>query len=121
MVITPEDRNILQAQDISRAHLIEELCPQLGVPMVEKNIETYDIYTTDVAFMTDTPFCMLSVTTLRGNLILAGEVAEIFSKLIGCRSDDAGISIVVKIKKWDATCKNVDSSAAPTPCRFKSK
>src|SRR3989338_3437796 len=40
-VITPEGRNILRG--VSRAYVIEELCPQLGIPVVEKNIEAYDV------------------------------------------------------------------------------
>ena len=35
VVITPEGRNILRG--ISREYVIEELCPQLGIPIVEKN------------------------------------------------------------------------------------
>ena len=62
-VITPEGRNILRG--ISRAYVIEELCPQLGIPVVETNIDAYDVQTADEAFMTGTPFCMLPVTGLR--------------------------------------------------------
>ena len=53
-VISPEGRNILRG--ISRAYIMEELCPQLNIPVVQKNIETYDVYTADEAFMTGTPF-----------------------------------------------------------------
>lgn len=56
-VISPEGRNILRG--VSRAYVMEELCP-LGLCMIEKNIEPYDVYTADEAFMTGTPFCMLA-------------------------------------------------------------
>ena len=118
-VITPEGRNILRG--VSRAYVIEELCPQLGIPVVEKNIETYDVYTADEAFMTGTPFCMLPVTALNGNPIGSGKVGEIFSKLIKCWSDNTGVGIVEQIQKWSAASKNSGSSDAPTPYRFKSK
>lgn len=118
-VITPEGRNILRG--VSRAYVIEELCPQLGIPVVEKNIDAYDVYTADEAFMTGTPFCMLPVTALNGNPIGSGKVGEIFSRLIRRWSDNTGVGIVEQIQKWDATRENTGGSDAPTPYRFKNK
>ena len=117
-VITPEGRNILRG--ISRAYIIEELCPQLGIPVIEKNIETYDVQTADEAFMTGTPFCMLPVTSLNGNIIGKGKVGDMFNKLIRHWGFTTGVGIVEQIQKWGA--ENPGSgSDAPTPYRFKSK
>ena len=118
-VITPEGRNILRG--VSRAYIMEELCPQLGIPVVEKNIEAYDVYTADEAFMTGTPFCMLPVTALNGNLIGSGKVGETFNKIIKRWGDNTGVGIVEQIQKWSASSENAGSSGAPTPYRFKSK
>ena len=117
-VITPEGRNILRG--VSRAYIIEELCPQLGIPVIEKNIEAYDVYTADEAFMTGTPFCMLPVTALNGNAIGAGKVGEVFNRLIEHWGDNTGVNIVKQIQTWSAANTNVGGSA-PTPYRFKSK
>lgn len=117
-VITPEGRNILRG--VSRAYIIEELCPQLGIPVIEKNIEAYDVYTADEAFMTGTPFCMLPVTALNGNVIGTGKVGEIFNKLIKHWGDNTGVDIVKQIQTWSAANTTAGSSA-PTPYRFKSK
>lgn len=117
-VITPEGRNILRG--VSRAYIMEELCPQLGIPVVEKNIEAYDVYTADEAFMTGTPFCMLPVTALNGNLIGPGKVGETFNKIIKRWGDNTGVGIVEQIQKWSAASNNSGNSA-PTPYRFKSK
>ena len=118
VVITPEGRNILRG--VSRAYVIEELCPQLGIPVVEKNIEAYDVYVADEAFMTGTPFCMLPVTSLNGNIIGKGTVGESFNKLINCWGDNIGVDIAKQIQAWDKT--NINSpNSAPTPYRFKSK
>ena len=54
IVITPEGRNVLRG--VSRDYVMNTLCEQLKLPMIEKNIETYDVYTADEAFMTGTPF-----------------------------------------------------------------
>ena len=116
-VITPEGRNILRG--VSRAYIIEELCPQLGIPVVEKNIEAYDVYTADEAFMTGTPFCMLPVTALNGNQIGSGKVGDVFNKIIKRWGDNTGVGIVEQIQKWSAASTNSGNSA-PTPYRFKS-
>jgi branched-chain amino acid aminotransferase len=118
VVITPEGRNILRG--ISRAYVIEDLCPQLGIPFVEKNIEPYDVYTADEAFMTGTPFCMLPVTSLNGSIIGNGKVGDIFSKLIERWSINTGVNIIEQIQGWNINnaCSKNDS---PTPYRFKSR
>ena len=119
VVITPEGRNILRG--ISRDYVMNELCSQLGMPVVEKNIEAYDVYTADEAFMTGTPFCMLPVTSLNGLAIGKGQVGEGFNRLIGQWSANAGIDIVRQIKKWDVERAETVTGGAPTPYRFKTK
>jgi len=120
VVITPEGRNILRG--VSRHYVIHELCPQLGLPCVEKNIEPYDVNTADEAFMTGTPFCMLPVTSLNGLPIGSGEVGRLFKRLLCTWGDNTGVNIETQIKKWDAQRGVGDSSShAPTPYRFKSK
>jgi branched-chain amino acid aminotransferase len=119
VVITPEGRNILRG--ISRDYVIHELCPQLGMPVIEKNIEAYDVYTADEAFMTGTPFCMLPVTSLNGNPIGTGSVGEAFNRLIGRWSANTGVDIVSQITKWDIERAKTSVVDAPTPYRFKSK
>lgn len=119
VVITPEGRNILRG--ISRDYVMNELCAQLGMPIVEKNIEAYDVYTADEAFMTGTPFCMLPVTSLNGVAIGKGVVGEGFNRLIGQWSANTGIDIIRQITQWDTERVGTSTSDAPTPYRFKSK
>jgi branched-chain amino acid aminotransferase len=119
VVITPEGRNILRG--ISRGYVMHDLCPQLGMPVVEKNIEAYDVYTADEAFMTGTPFCMLPVTSLNGNKIGNGVVGEGFNRLITQWSANTGVDIVGQIKKWDVERSGTGTGNAPTPYRFKAK
>lgn len=116
-VITPEGRNILRG--ISRAYVIEELCPQLGFTIEERNIDPYDVMTADEAFMTGTPFCMLPVTRLNGSPIGSGKVGAVFSDLLGQWSANVGVDIAGQIKAWDAQ-RDGPAGDAPTPYRFKS-
>jgi len=116
VVITPEGRNILRG--ISRAYIITELAPQVGMEVVERNIEPYDVYTADEAFMTGTPFCMLPVTRLNGVLIGEGKVGQGFSRLIKQWSENTGIDIIKQIKDWNAAVSG-QNSETPTPYAFK--
>jgi branched-chain amino acid aminotransferase len=114
VVITPEGRNILRG--ISRTYVMDELCPQLDIPVVQRNIEPYDVYTGDEAFMTGTPFCMLPVTSLNGISIGTGEVGFILKKIIRQWSENVGVDIKAQIQAWSDEPK---TSNAPTPYQFK--
>lgn len=119
VVITPEGRNILRG--ISRDYVMQELCITLGLPVVERNIEPYDVYTADEAFMTGTPFCMLPVTSLNGNPIGTGMVGTLFTSILSQWSQNLNIDIKSQIQRWDAERGDERSVNAPTPYRFKSK
>ena len=119
-IISPEGRNILRG--ISREYIMSELAPQLGFEVVEKNIEPYDVYTADEAFMTGTPFCMLPVTSMNGLVIGDGGVGPVFSKLLQTWSNNVGVDIKGQIQAWNREDDmNVGSTDSPTPYSFKSK
>ncbi len=115
-VISPEGRNILRG--ISRAYIMDEICPKLGIPVVERNIEPYDVYTADEAFMTGTPFCALPVTSLNGLPIGSGNVGPVFDQLLATWGDKVGINIPNQIKHWNAADSNVLGRSS-TPYQFK--
>jgi branched-chain amino acid aminotransferase len=114
-VITPEGRNILRG--ISRQYVMEEICSKLGLEVMEKNIESYDVHDADEAFMTGTPFCMLPVTSFNHLPIGSGKVGPIFNKMIRAWSDNVGLDIVNQIKGWSES--NIKKTSAPTPYSFK--
>lgn len=116
-IISPEGRDILRG--ISREYVMKELCPQLGFQVIEKNIEPYDVYTADEAFMTGTPFCMLPVTRLNGLPIGNGKVGPVFTDILNKWSTNVGVDIAKQINDWNRI-DGVTSTDAPTPYRFKS-
>ena len=116
VVITPEGRNILRG--ISRDYVIKELCKELNFEVKEMNIEAYDIYNADEAFMTGTPFCMLPVTSLNGTPIGNGKVGEIFHKIIAKWSSNTNVDIIDQIVSWNESASKFNS---PTPYEFKKK
>jgi len=118
VIITPEGRNILRG--ISREYVMRELCVELSIPCIEKNIEAFDVYTADEAFVTGTPFSMLPVTSLSGVQIGNGEVGPVFKTLLKQWSSNVGTDIEGQIESWDSDHMVSCAQDAPTPYSFKS-
>jgi len=116
VIYSPEGRNILRG--ISRDYVMNELAPQLGIPVVEKNLDPYDVYTADEAFISGTPFSILPVTGINRAKIGTGAVGSIFKQLLAAWSDNVGVDIEAQIRGWKA---EEDAGDAPTPYRFKAK
>ncbi len=114
-LITPEGRNILRG--ISREYVMRTLAKEIGIRVIEKNIEQYDVYDADEAFMTGTPFCMLPVTSLNYISIGNGKRGPIFNKLIKTWSKKMKCDIEKQIKVWDI--KNKKLKPGPSPYKFK--
>ena len=111
-LITSEGRNILRG--ISRAYIFE-LAKELKLECEEKNIEPYDVYAADEAFMTGTPFCMLPVTSLNDVTIGSGKLGRITKNLLDRWSKNVGVDIPEQIKKFN---KEIRTSSGTTPYRF---
>lgn len=118
VLITPEGRNVLRG--ISRNYIMREVAPQLNFRVIEKNIEPYDVYTADEAFMTGTPFCMLPVTSLNGLPIGNGKVGLLFKRLLKQWGENVGVDIAKQIKAWNKTKSTTDIDL-PSSYVFKSK
>jgi len=113
-VYTPEARNILVG--ISRNYIFE-LCSELGIECIEKNLESYDAYTSEECFMTATPFCLLPVTHYNGTKIGNGKLGPITQKLHDKWSENVGLNIFQQIRDYSKECKNLNSKQ-PTPYQF---
>lgn len=116
VVITPEGRNILRG--ISRDYVIE-IAKELNIPAIEKNIEPYDVYTADEAFLTGTPFCILPTTQLNGQDIGDGKMGEITRRLLKKWSENVGLDIEAQIRKYGQDIQSNKNISAPTPYQFK--
>ena len=118
VVITPEGRNCLVG--ISRNYVFE-VCKELGIKCIEKNIEPYDVYTADEAFMTGTPFCILPVFRFNETNVGNGKFGIITKKIIDKWGKNVGVDIIQQIKNFEKECKNTDEIDASTPYQFSSK
>ena len=114
-LISPEGRNMLRG--ISRDYVMNDLCKSLNINVVEKNIEPYDVYEADEAFISATPFCMLPVTSLNSLKIGDGKPGKVFNELIQLWSKKTGVDIIKQIESWNK--KIEDTKSKVTPYKFK--
>ena len=117
-VITPEGRNCLVG--ISRNYVFE-VCKELEIECIEKNIEPYDVYTADEAFISGTPFCILPVFKFNELNVGNGKFGEITKKIIYKWGENVGVDIIKQIKGFEKECKNIKSINAATPYSFSSQ
>ena len=115
-LFTPEGRNILRG--VSRAYVFE-LAEQLNIPCNECNMEPYDIYDADEAFLTGTPFCILPTTQLNSLKIGNGKMGEITTILLNKWSENVGVNIVEQIKNYGKEVDTLKQNDSPTPDEFK--
>jgi branched-chain amino acid aminotransferase len=86
-VLTPRERFVLPG--VSRETVIE-LAAEIDVPLVEADIDLYDAYTADEAFITSTSFCICPVRSVNGNTVGDGGVPGPVTK----RLTDAYVRLV---------------------------
>jgi len=115
VVITPEPRNILVG--ISRNYIFE-LCNQLKLKYIEKNITPYDVYAADEAFITGTPFSILPVFKFNNLNIGEGSFGKITKKLIDTWGQNTGVDIISQIKMFNKECEESSSKEYTTPYTF---
>ena len=114
-IITPEGRNILRG--ISRDYIFE-LSDELGIDCEERNIEPYDVYDADEAFMTGTPFCLLPTVTLNSIRIGNEKMGPITKKILKKWSDNVGLDIKKQIKEFGKEVASLNLNK-PSPYQFK--
>jgi len=114
VVYTPEPRDILVG--ISRNYVMD-LCNEMGIKCIEKNLEIYDAYTSDECFMTATPFCLLPVFTFNGLKIGDGKMGAVTQKIHDQWSKNVGLNIFQQIRDYSDECKILNKDQ-PTPYQF---
>ena len=98
VIRTPGDRNILQG--ISRG-MVFDLAEQLEIPLVEEDLQPYDMYTADEAFFSSTTPCVLPVTVVDKRDIGDGRPGPIVQQLLSAWSEVVGLDIVDQMAQFD--------------------
>ena len=90
-VITPREQFVLAG--ISRSVTIE-LAHELGIDVREADIDLFDAYTADEAFVTSTSFCICPVSSVNGSEIADGSVpGPVTDRLTRAYSGMVGIDV----------------------------
>lgn len=96
-----------------------QIAREMGITVVEKNLEPYDVMIADEAFMTATPFCILPVTRFKNENIGSGVMGPMTQKLLNRWSEDVGVNIVDQIKEYGKEVSQLKTQSA-SPYVFKS-
>lgn len=94
---TPEPRNVLRG--ISRQYAMD-LAREMGIPVVEKNLDLYDVIEADEAFLTSTPYCIVSATKINGLAIGDGKPGKITGQLLKAWGEKQGVNILEQSKYY---------------------
>ena len=88
---TPTTENCLAG--ISRQTVLE-LAVELGIPVSETRIQTYDLYTAEEIFFTSTPYCIMPASRFNGLQVGDGKIGPITKQLLAAWSDRVGVDII---------------------------
>jgi branched-chain amino acid aminotransferase len=90
-IYTASDQCVLQG--VSRA-MVFDLARELGIPVVEGEIQPYDVYNADEVFLSSTSPCVLPVTRVDRRQIGKGVPGPIVHRLLAEWSKAVGLDIV---------------------------
>lgn len=93
-VLSPTPRNILLG--VSR-DTIRRICGELGIPFIERDLQTHDAINADEAFLATTPYCMAPVTKVNGLPVGDGRPGPIFNRILSKWSDEVGVDIRAQV------------------------
>ena len=92
VVTTPQGQFVLEG--VTRG-VVLELATGLNLPSEEKDLDLYDAYTADEAFLTSTSLCICPISSVNGSLVGDGSVpGPVTQRLMSAFSDLAGMDYV---------------------------
>ena len=93
----PTDSAILQS--LSR-WTVRDLAAQLGIPVVEEDLQPYDLYTADEAFLAFTGPCVLPMTTVDRRAIGDGAPGPVTRQLLAAWSERVGVDVLGQAQRY---------------------
>ena len=97
-LLTPEPRNCLRG--ISR-NFVLFLARKHNIDYRERNLELFDAITTDEAFFTATPWCIMPCTSINGQKIGTGRVGKMTRFLMDKWKEEVDCDWEEQARKWD--------------------
>ena len=97
VIRTPTDYAALQG--VSRGMAID-LTRQLDIPIVEEDLQPYDLYTADEAFWTTTSMCVMPMTQVDRRAIGDGKPGPMSQRLLAAWSEAVGVDVVGQAQQY---------------------
>ena len=98
VIRSPGDRSILQG--VSK-DMVFDLARQLDIPVVEEDLQPYDLYTADEAFFSSSSVCVLPVTKADNRPVADGKPGPISQQLLAAWSEAVGVDIVDQALRFE--------------------
>ena len=112
VLITPELRNMLRGS--SMMYILEVLAPQIGLEVVNKNFEPYDVMNCDEAIFTGTFVNLLPCNRLNGEYfndeVEENPMGPVTQRIADAWSENVGINFIEQIKAWSSKVKAISMS-----------
>jgi branched-chain amino acid aminotransferase len=99
VIKTAGDRAVLQG--VSRATVLD-LARELHIPLVEEEIQPYDLYNADEVFFASTSPCVLPVTRVDRRVIADGKPGPVVHRLLRAWGEKVGLDIVEQARHFGA-------------------
>ena len=96
VLYTAGDRNALQGVSRDTAR---QLAGDLGIKVVEGDLQPYDAYSADEAFLSATSYCLLPVSKLDNRPLRAKTPGPVVSRLLAAWSELVGVDIVAQARR----------------------
>ena len=93
-VISPTSKNILLGISLLT---IQELCSELQIPFIQKDLQVHDVVNADEAFLSTTPYGIAPVTKVNGISICDGKPGPIFRRITEAWSQKVGMDVLAQI------------------------
>lgn len=109
-LIVPELRNMLRGS--SMMYIVEKLAPSLGIEVVSKNFDLYDVMNCDEAMFTGTFVSLLPCNRVNGHYfndkLKSNPFGEITSLICNKWKENVGIDFVDQIQYWSRFDEDYD-------------
>jgi branched-chain amino acid aminotransferase len=73
--------------------VLGEILEEMGIPLIEQNIQTYDVVNAEEAWLPTTPYCLGPVTRFNGLPIGDGQPGPMWRKILDRWSELVGKDI----------------------------
>ena len=96
-LLTPEPRNILRG---TRRKYTIKLAREMGLEVIECNLNKYDAINADEAFFTSTAFTLMPCVKVQGNQLGDGKTGPVTGKIINAWNELVGLDFMAQAKEY---------------------